>query len=97
MTGITALLWFAVWTLVLMFLYVGRRVLLVLTLKKQANSWMRGEKADDPPFFVRAQHAHMNCLENLPLFAAIVLAAAALGKSAVVDPVAALVLYARLA
>ena len=97
MTGITALLLFAAWTLVLMFLYVGRRVALVLMLKKPANSWTRAQPTDDPPFFTRVQHAHFNCLENLPVFGAIVLAGVALGKAPVVDQVAAWVLYARLA
>ena len=97
MTGITALLLFTAWTLVLMLVYVGYRVALVLAMKKPANSWGRDEKTDDPAFLVRAKHAHLNCLENLPVFAAIVLAAVALGKSPVVDQVAAFVLYARLA
>ena len=97
MTGITALLLFATWTLVLMFLYVGYRVALVLAMKKPANSWGRDDKVDDPAFVVRAKHAHLNALENLPVFAAIVLAAVALGKTPVVDQVAAFVLYARLA
>lgn len=97
MTGITALLLFAGWTLLLMFVYVGRRVLLVLTMQKKANAWMRGEPNDDPPVFTRVQHAHFNCLENLPVFAAIVLSGVALNKTAVVDPVAAWVLYARFA
>jgi uncharacterized MAPEG superfamily protein len=97
MTGITALLLFAAWTLVLMFLYVGYRVALVLAMKKPANSWGRDDKVDDPAFVVRAKHAHLNALENLPVFAAIVLAAVALGKTPVVDQVAAFVLYARLA
>jgi uncharacterized MAPEG superfamily protein len=97
MTAITALLLFAAWTLVLMFVYVGYRIVLVLSMKKPANSWGRDDKVDDPAFLVRAKHAHLNCLENLPVFAAIVLAAMALGKAPVVDAVAAFVLYARLA
>lgn len=97
MTAITALLLFAVWTLVLMFVYVGYRVVLVLAMKKPANAWLRGQPSDDPPFITRAHHAHLNCLENLPLFAAIVLSAVALGKTPVVDQVGAFVLYARLA
>lgn len=97
MTGITALLLFAAWTLVLMFTYVGYRVALVLAMKKPANSWGRDDKTDDPGFIVRAKHAHLNALENLPVFAAIVLAAVALDKTPVVDQVAAWVLYARLA
>jgi uncharacterized MAPEG superfamily protein len=97
MTGITALLLFAAWTLVLMFTYVGYRVALVLAMKKPANSWGRGTTPDDPPFITRAHHAHLNCLENLPVFAAIVLAAYALGRVPVVDQVGAFVLYTRLA
>lgn len=97
MTGVTALLLFAAWTLVLMFTYVGYRVALVLAMKKPANAWGRGQATDDPPFITRAHHAHLNCLENLPIFAAIVLAAVALGKTPVVDALGAYVLYARLA
>ncbi len=97
MTGMTALLLFAAWTLVLMFIYVNYRVLLTLTGKKPANSWPRGQPTDDPPFITRVHHAHLNAVENLPVFAAIVLAAFALDKMAVVDAVGAYVLYLRLA
>lgn len=97
MTAITALLLFAVWTLVLMFIYVGYRVALVLAMKKKANSWTRGQPTEDPPFVQRAHNAHLNAVENLPIFAAIVLAAHAIGKVPVVDAVAAWVLYLRLA
>jgi uncharacterized MAPEG superfamily protein len=97
MTGMTALLLFAAWTLLLMFIYVNYRVLLTLTGKKPANSWTRGQPSDDPAFIMRVHHAHLNAVENLPVFAAIVLGAYALDKSAVVDAVAAWVLYLRLA
>ena len=97
MTAITALLLFTAWTLVLMLIYVGYRVALTLAMKKPANSWGRGQPNDDPPFITRAHHAHLNCLENLPVFAAIVVAAFMLNKLPVVDQVAAFVIYARLA
>ncbi|MGH8462371.1 MAG: MAPEG family protein [Stenotrophobium sp.] len=97
MTGMTALLLFTAWTLLLMFTYVGYRVVLVFAGKKKANAWTRGTQADDPGFIVRASHAHVNCTENLPVFAAIVLAAWALNKSAVVDHVAIYFLAARVA
>ncbi|HWU67439.1 MAG TPA: MAPEG family protein [Stenotrophobium sp.] len=95
MTGMTALLLFTVWTLLLMFTYVGYRVILVFAGKKKADAWTRGAQTDDPGFVVRASHAHLNCVENLPIFAAIVLAAYALNKSAVVDQVAIYYLAAR--
>lgn len=97
MNAIDALLWFTVWTLVLMFLYVGYRVALVLAMKKKANAWTRGQPTDDPGFITRAHHAHLNAVENLPVFAAIVLAAYALGRPEVVDPWAQYVLWFRLA
>ncbi len=97
MTGITALVLFAVWTLVLMFTYVLYRVGLVAAGRKRADSWTRGRPTDDPGFVVRAQHAHLNCVENLPVFAALVLSAYALGRAPVADHVAAYVLGARLA
>ena len=97
MTGITALLLFAAWTLVLMFMYVGYRTALVFARRKRADSWTRGRPTEDPAFVTRAQHAHLNCIENLPVFAAVVLAAHALGKLSVADQVAPYVLWARLA
>lgn len=46
---------------------------------------------------MRAKNAHLNCVENFPIFAVVVCVAALLGKSPVVDAVAAYVLYARVA
>lgn len=97
MTGMTALLWFTVLTLAVMFVYVNYRVVLVLGMKKKANEWTRGQPNDDPAFITRAHHAHLNCVENLPIFAIIVLVANALGKNPVVDAVACYFLAARLA
>jgi len=97
MTGITALLLFALWTLALMLTYVFYRTGLVMTGAKRADSWTRGRPTEDPGFIVRAQHAHMNCVENLPVFAAIVLAAYALARPGVADGAGPYVLWARLA
>lgn len=97
MTGMTSLLLFAAWTLALMFIYVGYRVALVLTFKKPANSWTRGTTPPDPAFITRASHAHLNCVENLPIYAVIVLAATAMGKTDVVNQLACAFLLARIA
>ena len=96
MTGIEALLYYVLWMVVLVLLYVGHRIPLVLIGKKPANYWTRGNTTDDIPFLVRAQHAHANTVENIGIFAAVVLAAAVMGRSAVVDPLACWVLYARI-
>jgi uncharacterized MAPEG superfamily protein len=40
---------------------------------------------------------HANCYENLPVFAALVLGAVVAGRAAVTDPLAMVVIYARIA
>lgn len=96
MTGIIAVLGFALWTLVLVFVSVNWRVIEVLR-GKGVNSWGRDDGIPVPGVVKRMQHAHLNCLENLPVFAVLVFSAALLNKSAVVDPLAGYVLYARVA
>ena len=96
--SMTALLGFAGWTVLLVFVILLYRAGLVFTGKKKANSWPRGTTpSDDPPILVRVRDAHLNCLEGLPIFAAILLAAAMGGKLHVTNPVAMWVLYARVA
>mgnify|MGYP000852457730 FL=1 len=96
MTALQTLLGFAAWTLLLIagvFLYRGMRFLTGTPI----NHWPRGNKpADDAPFVKRLEDAHANCLENLPVFAVIVLVAAALGRLADIQALAPWVLYARI-
>lgn len=96
MTALQTLLGFAAWTLLLIagvFLYRGMRFLTGTPI----NHWPRGNKpADDAPFVKRLEDAHANCLENLPLFAVIVLVAAAMGRLADIQALAPWVLYARI-
>jgi uncharacterized MAPEG superfamily protein len=95
MTPIHALLGFTAWTLLLVFLVFVYRSFRFLT-GTPVNSWPRGARAaHDPAWVQRAADAHANGLENLPIFAVIVLAAAALDKTALVAPLAPWVLYAR--
>ena len=96
MTGMTALLIYIVWTLILALSYATYRLPLVLTGKKAANHWERGKAVDDPAILVRAKAAHLNCRENLPLFAALVLVAAATGQSDTVNAVAGFIVAARI-
>ncbi len=84
--SICALLGFTAWTIALVFIVVNYRTFPVLSGKTKANSWTRGTQTwQDAPFITRMAHAHMNCLENLPLVAAIILSAQALGQGAVTD------------
>ncbi|MGB1203983.1 MAG: MAPEG family protein, partial [Alloalcanivorax venustensis] len=80
MTGFTALLIFVILSLLLAMTYAGYRVPQIFLGNKKANHWERNQPVDDPAFLVRAKGAHLNCLENLPLFAALVLTAAATGQ-----------------
>lgn len=91
-----ALLGFAAWTLLLVLVIFGYRGMRLLQ-GTPINSWGRGKKTTtDPAFIERVEAAHANCLENLVLFAVIVLAADALSKSEFIAGVASWVLFARI-
>src|SRR4249920_2517328 len=96
MTGVMALIGFTAWTLLLVLgVFVWR--FYELLRGKPANSWTRGAPSvTSPALITRIEHAHANCLENLPVFAAVVLAASLSGKLSVVDVAGPFVLYARL-
>jgi uncharacterized MAPEG superfamily protein len=97
--SLTALLGFAAWAVLLIFVVFLYRTAVVFAGRKAANAWQRAERppADEPAIITRIGHAHLNTVENLPIFAAIVAAAAAAGKLPVTDTVALWVVYARIA
>ena len=91
-----ALLGFSVWTLLVLFGTVGvYRWARILTGRARISQW----QADQPQgsdWYQRAMRAHMNCVENLPVFAAIVLCATAAGAdSRLLDVLAGAILIAR--
>lgn len=92
------LLGFAAWTLAVLLVGVGvPRWRLILTRHADLTSF----PADTPhgsPGYRRAMRAHANCVENLPVFGAIVLTASAAHiEAAGFDQLAAAVLAARIA
>ena len=95
MNAYTAVLLYAAWTLLLPVFYAGIRVPAIAGGKKAADNWERGKTTDDPPLLQRAKHAHLNSIENFPVFAAVVVIAGLMGKLAIPDAVAGYVLYAR--
>ena len=96
MTALQALLGFTAWTLALIGLVFGYRGLAYMK-GTPINYWPRGVRhADDPGLLHRIEDAHANCLENLPLFAVLVLVAAAMAKLPAIDTLAACVLYCRI-
>ena len=91
-----SLLGFAAWTLLMLTMTVGiYRWSRVLTGRATVAEW-RADEAQGTEWYRRAMRAHANCVENLPVFGAIVLVGYALGVD---DPrfgwLAAAVLAAR--
>ncbi|HYW04877.1 MAG TPA: MAPEG family protein [Gammaproteobacteria bacterium] len=92
--SLTALLGFASWTLLLLILMAFMRVGMVLSGRKQPHEFAP-DGSDMPPFGQRLTRAHANCLENLPIFGALILVAVFSGKTSVTDPLALWFLLAR--
>jgi uncharacterized MAPEG superfamily protein len=97
-TPLWVLLAFAGWTLVLLFGTVGvYRWSRILTGRAGINEF----PADAPQgsaFYRRAMRAHVNCVENLPVYGAIVLCAIVAGvQSGTLDALALVVIAARVA
>jgi uncharacterized MAPEG superfamily protein len=68
------LLGFAAWTLIILFTTVGvYRWSRILTGRAALSAWRADEKQGDE-WYRRAIRAHLNCLETLPVYTAIVVA-----------------------
>lgn len=90
-----ALLGFIAWTLLLLVLMEVIRSKLVLTGAVPANGF-NPENTNLSPFMQRLARAHANCLEGLPVFGGLLLLAAVAGKTAATDPLAFVLLGARI-
>lgn len=94
--SLLALLIYAAWTLILVGVIAALRASLVLRGQRQANAF--APWGDDvSPFSARLCRAHANCVENLPLFASVVLLAAFSNQTLVTDRQALWAVAARLA
>jgi uncharacterized MAPEG superfamily protein len=91
----TALVSYAAWYLLLTLVLAVYRTSLVLSGQRAANSFLP-DGSDVSPFARRLTRARDNCYENLPMFTAIALGASISGKGAVTDPLAMVVVYARI-
>jgi hypothetical protein len=90
-----ALLGFLSWTLFLLVLMELMRSKLVLTREVPANGFSP-DNAGLSPFMQRLARAHANCLEGLVLFGGFMVLAVVAGKSHVTDPLAYVLLAARI-
>lgn len=91
-----ALLGFLSWTLALLVLMELIRSWLVTTRRVPANGFSP-DNAGLSPFMQRLARAHANCIEGLPLFGGFMLVAVVAGRSQVTDPLAYVLLAARIA
>ncbi len=94
-TTLLALLGFLSWTLCLLVLMEVMRSKLVLTREVPANGFSP-DNAGLSPFMQRLARAHANCIEGLPLFGGFMVLAVVAGKSHVTDPLAYILLAARI-
>ena len=93
---LVSLLGFATWTLVVLAATVGvHRWSLILTRRARINAFPP-DAPTGPGWYQRATRAHLNCVENLPVFGAIVLVATLVGRHGrLLDALSVAVLGAR--
>ena len=91
----TALLGLVAWALLLIVLLVNQRGLLVLSGKMAVNAFNPDGSNTPSNFGQRLVRTHANCLENLPLQAALLLYAMASAQTDITEPLALLLLGAR--
>jgi uncharacterized MAPEG superfamily protein len=94
---VLVLLGFAAWTLVILSVGVGGyRWTLILSGRASVAGW-RADAPQGADWYQRVMRAHMNCVENLPVYGAIVVALAVVGlRSPLVDGLSETMLAARI-
>ncbi len=90
-----ALTAFIAWALLLLLLMEVLRSRLVVTRAVASNAFVP-DNANLSPFMQRLARAHANCVESLPVFGGLMLVAVIAGRSAVTDPLAWVLLGARI-
>lgn len=91
-----ALAGFAGWTLLLTLVMATNRMANLFAGAKIPINKFSPTGEDLPGLGHRVTRAHLNCVENLPVFAALVAAAGLSGQLAVMESTAMYVLYARI-
>jgi len=95
-TPLWCLFGFILWTVLLLLAIAAARVRHVLAGKARASDFTAGIPHGGDRYW-RLNRAHLNCLENLPLFSAVVLTGAVIGAEAPwLDRLAELYLLARI-
>lgn len=90
------LLGFAAWTLMLLMAMVGVYRWVNILFRGASIASFRSDQLEGASWYQRGTRAHANCVENLPVFGAIVFAISAVGlEGQVVDSLCTIVLIAR--
>lgn len=92
---LAALTGFIAWTLFLLVVMEALRSKMVVAKQVPANGF-RPDNANLSPFMQRLARAHANCLEGLPVFGGLMLIAVVSGNAALTDPLAFVLLGARI-
>jgi uncharacterized MAPEG superfamily protein len=94
--SITALIFYALWAIALVLMVAGDRALLVMRGEAKLNSFTSGTPHGGDSYW-RINRAHLNTVENLPLFATIVLSGWVVGmETATFNRLATIVVVARI-
>lgn len=91
-----ALIGYVAWTLLLVITIITIRTWISLVGKRESY-YFKPDGSDGSKASERMCRAHANCVENLPIFGAIILVAIATGNSDITDSLALWVLAARVA
>jgi uncharacterized MAPEG superfamily protein len=90
------LLGFATWTILLLIAYVGVYRWFNILFRKAPIASFRSDRLEGEDWYRRGTRAHANCVENLPVFGAIVVVISAIGLTGrVVDYLCMAVLISR--
>jgi hypothetical protein len=94
--SVIALIFYALWAIALVLMVGADRVLQVMEGKAKANSFTPGTPHGSDSYW-RINRAHMNTVENLPIFAAIVLSGWVAGmETTLFNELAVIVVVARI-
>ncbi|MBD9499914.1 MAPEG family protein [Pseudomonas sp. BGr12] len=91
-----ALLGLVAWTVLLVLLLVNQRGLLVMSGRMKVNVFAADGSNTPGTFGQRLVRAHANCVENVPLFCAVLLYAMGTQQTVITDPLAPALLVARI-
>lgn len=90
------LLGLVAWTVLLVLLLVNQRGLLVMSGRMKVNVFAADGSNTPGAFGQRLVRAHANCVENVPLFCAVLLFAMVTQQTVITDPLAPTLLVARI-